>query len=282
MTSAFDPRIIQVGIAVGDKVYTYRDLAISVSGRKYTTALMNECELRIFNLTAEHRNNILTHASPLKLGKNDPVTVLLDIGRESYGTFRLFEGNVISCNVTQPPDIGISMRAMNSNFAAGVIIGSNQSSLAKLSTISESVAKSMGLRLEFQATDKLISNYSHSGAAIRQIDKLNAVGGIVAFIDNSTLVVIDSNKPRKGDVRKINAQTGMVGIPQVTEYGCIVKMMIDNSISLGGPVEVESKINPAVNGPYRVVGIEFEAANRENPFWYTLACMTPDRYMGAQ
>lgn len=280
MTDAFDPRIVQVGIDLGNGLKTYEGLAIYASGVKYASAMFNECEARIYNLTRDERNNILTQASPLIRTQAKPVFLSLDVGRESYGTFRLFEGNVISCNVTQPPDIGISLRSLTSSFESGVILRDNQSSIALLSIISQNIAKTLGLTLQFQATDKQIDNYSFTGAAVKQVDKLNQVGGVVAFIDNRTLVVLDSNKPKAGTRRLISAQTGMVGIPQVTEQGVLVKVMMDNSLQLGGPVQIQSLMNPAANGDYRIVKMSYEVANRDQPFWYSLECQLENYYLG--
>ena len=105
-----------------------------------------------------------------------------------------------------------------------------------------------------------------------QIQKLNAMGDVIACVDNRKLLVIDANKPKAGGVRIINMSTGMVGVPTVNEAGVNVRMLIDNSIELGGQVRLESQINPAANGDYRVAQINFDIANRHDPFWYSLLC----------
>jgi hypothetical protein len=278
---AFDNRLVTLTLQLTTGIVEYSGVNIVASGRKYDTSIPADCEARIYNLTAADRNNILTQASPLKIGQNTPVNMVLSVGRESYGTFILYQGNVLSCDVTQPPDIGVGLRAITLGGAMGLIVQNNQSSIATLKTIAQSIADSLGVGLDFQATnDKQIDNYSFTGAALKQVEKLNHMGGIKAYIDNGTLVVQDANKPRTGDVVQINANTGMVGIPQVTELGVIVKAMINPQIKLGGQVNVTSLINPAANGLYYVTQINFEVANRENPFWYTLSCLSPDKYLG--
>jgi hypothetical protein len=98
------------------------------------------------------------------------------------------------------------------------------------------------------------------------------MGDVVASADNGKLLVIDANKAKTGGSRLINLATGMVGIPNVNESGVTVKMLVDNSIELGGEVQIESQINPAANGSYRVAQINFDVANRSEPFFYTLLC----------
>ena len=237
----------------------------------------NTCECRIFNLTKQLRNTILTLASPLIIRppgqpQRAPVIMSLKIGRQSYGTFLLFTGNVISCDVTQPPDIGITLRALTNNFQMAVIQGLQMPANTLLSEIAKQIADGQGLFLDFEATDKQVNNYSYTGAANNNIQKLNEMGGIQAFVDNNTLVVLNAGAARKGDNIMINDATGMVGIPQVTEQGVLVKVMVNPAIHLGGSVTINSVTNPAANGTFKVIKINYEIASRDQPFWYVLEC----------
>lgn len=283
MTVAFDERLLTLTLELSTGTVEYSGVAIYASGRKYDTSIPADCEATIFNLTAQQRNTILTQASPLKIGENPPVNMVVSAGRKSYGTFILYQGNVISTGVTQPPDISVTLRAQTLQGAMGLIIGANQSSIATLRAIAQSVADSLGVGLDFQVTnDKQISNYSFSGAALKQVEKLNQMGGVKAFIDTDTLVVQDAVPTSTGEPILISANTGMVGVPQVTEFGVVVRTMLDPRIRLGNqtPVRIDSLINPAANGIYYVTQINFEVANRDTPFWYVLSCLSPDRYLG--
>lgn len=265
-------------------IVEYSGVSIMASGRKYDASIPSDCEARIYNLTSEQRNNILTQASPLKLGKNIPVNMVLSAGRESYGTFILYQGNVISCDVTQPPDIGIGLRAITLGGAQGLIVQNSHPAIATVVSIAQSIADSLGVGLNYTAltNNKQIDNYSYTGSALKQVEKLNQMGGVKARIDDAThtLVLQDADKPSSKEPIQINANTGMVGVPQVTEMGVVVKVMINPQIKLGHPINITSLINPAANGLYYVIQINFEVANREEPFWYILSCLTPDKYLG--
>lgn len=279
MVSVFDQRIVQVSIEFESGIQTFEGLSIYASGQKFDAALYNQCEFRIYNLTQNQRNYIISQTSPLNPNRQN-VKVFLDVGRASYGTFRLFEGGVWAGGITQPPDIGIVLTAITNNFATGVILGNTQSSIAQLSTVARSIADGNGLILDFQATDKQIDNFSYNGAAAFQLNSLNDIGGIVASVDNGVLTVRNAGTPIMGQSRLINAETGMVGIPQFTQNGVSVKMMIDNTIRLGQSITIESKIVPVVNGNYIVQQIFFEVASRDQQFWYTLNCIAPAYYAG--
>jgi hypothetical protein len=292
MASAFDQRIIRAGIEIDGQFVYFDGLDIRAAGTKTLNPTQNQCTMRISNLSRDMRNYLLTRASPRTTPNQTrtPVLMTLDVGRESTGTFRLFEGQVFSSTPSQPPDIAITFRSLTNNFLNGLLGGYAQSSsMVPLRAICDAVAKSMkspqypnGLSLDFQAQDKLIENYSYSGSASKQLEKLQQMGGVDATIDNGTLLVLASNQYRTGGTRLINMETGMIGIPNTFDGGIIVKMMVDNTVEIGRSVTVESKINPAANGEYKVKQINFEVANRDNPFWYTIVCSTLAQYQGNQ
>lgn len=269
MTEAFDPRIVRVGIEIDGAVKTFEDLAIVARGVKYACPILSECEVKIFNLTRHDRDYLLTTSSPYRIPRT-PKSMFLEVGRKSTGAFRLFTGHVIACNPTPPPDIGITLKSLTASFFLGALVARNQAETAPLSAISRSVAGDLGLSLDFQAADKHINNYSYSGAALRQLDKLAESGGVDAFIDNDKLIVKQRGKPLAGGARLVSKETGMIGVPEVTEQGIRVKMLIDNSVRLGGAIDIKSDINPAANGQHIVYKMGFEAANRDTPFYLIL------------
>lgn len=282
MATAFDDRIVKVGLIIDGQQYFFEGLDIRARGRKFLTAEMNQCTVQISNLTREQRNWLLTEASPLVIKSTDaapgnrerrPVRLSLDVGRKSYGTFRLFIGDCWASDATQPPDIGVTISSLTGNLSAAFTGGWAQSGPRRLSVICQQIAEALDKVLDFQVTnDKLIDNYSWSGSAWYQLEKLNMMGNVRAAVDNDKLLVLDADKAKAGAVRVINMKTGMVGIPSVTQNGVIVRMLVDNSIEIGGEVKIESEINPAANGLFRVDQINFDIANRANPFFYTLIC----------
>jgi hypothetical protein len=281
--SAFDGRLIEVDIQLPNQpVITFSSgnpqLAIYATGSKFASSLMNSCECRIFNLTKQLRNTILTLASPQiirPVGQpaRQPVLLTVKAGRQSYGTQTFYFGNVISCDVTQPPDIGITLRALANNFQMGIIQNLQFPANTLLSQIAAQAADRNSLTLDFEVTpDKQINNFSYNGPANGLIQLLNQMGGVQAYQDNGVLVVLNSGSPRKGANIQISESTGMVGIPQVTEYGVAVKVMFNPLINLGGQVTITSITNPAANGTYKVFKIDYEIASRDTPFWMTLGC----------
>lgn len=262
-----DPRIVKLSIEVDGQLKTYDGLYITASGTKYANSNQNDCEIKIANLDQVTRNYILTETSPFNANRT-PKKVIVEAGRVSYGVSKIFEGNIIMSSPSQPPDIAVTIKALTGNFQKGNIISRTQNAVTPLSQIAKGVANDLGATLDFQATDKNISNYAYNGGALKQIDALGSAGAVDVYLDNDVLVVKDINIPLTGRVRKLDLTTGMIGIPEVTEQGVKVKFLLDNQTTLGGALEITSDIYPAVNGTYAIYKLQYEISNREIPFYY--------------
>lgn len=292
-----DPRIIKVGLEINGQLKTYEGLAIEASGTKYANANQNECEVTIYNLDKSTRDYILTETSPFNLNRT-PKILILEAGRKSYGTTKIYVGNIsttgrakkksttsgqinktddpnkgggsasVSANVSQPPDIGITLKCLTGDFDKGNIIARSQPGIAPLSQISSQVSRDLNAILDFQATDKQIASYTYSGAALKQIDYLNQVGLVNAYLDDGVLVVKDFNKPLSNKVKILSKDTGMIGIPEITEQGIKVQFLLDNQTTLGGILRINSQLYPVVNGDYMIYRLSFEIASRDVPFYW--------------
>lgn len=265
---ALDERIVKVSIEVNGQLKTYSSpLAITVNGTKYANALQNEAEITLTNLDKATQDYLLTETSPYNANRT-PKTVTVEAGRVSYGTAVIYTGNIVTASVSQPPDIGVTLKCLTGNFVKGSVISRSQPGQATLSQISAAIAQDQGTILNFQATDKNIGNYQFSGAAPNQIALLNTFGNINAFVDNNVLYVKDGGIPLTGVLRVLNAETGMIGIPEFTEWGIKVKFLIDNRTSLGGALKITSVQYPSINGTYVIYKLGFQIASRDIPFYY--------------
>lgn len=268
MANELDPRIVKVSIEVNGKLKTYTDpIMLAAEGTKFANSNQNECEIKIANIDKATADYILTTTSPYNLNRT-PKSVIVEAGRQSYGTTKIYSGNIISSSISQPPDTVITLKCLTGNFQKGNIISRTQSGNASLSDISGQIAKDLDLRLDFQAQDKSISNYNYTGGALKQVDKLNEAGLINAYIDDDSLVVKEASLPLINSERELSLENGMVGIPEITEQGIKVKYLLDNISKVGGGLKVTSSIYPAANGEYVIYKLSFEIANRDEPFYY--------------
>lgn len=264
---ALDQRIVRVSIEVNGRIKTYENVNITANGTKYANSLQNECTITLSNIDETTKNYILTETSPYNLNRT-PKSVLVEAGRQSYGVSRIYRGNIVSSLVSQPPDLTIILKCLTGNFVKGNILARSYPGTAPLSTVAAGVAQDTQTQLDFQATDKNLSNYAFSGPALKQVAFLGFSGGVNVFIDDDKLTVKNAFVAINNTLKIVSADTGMVGVPEFTEQGVRVKFLIDNHTTLGGTLRIISRINPATNGDYVIYKLGFQIANRNTPFYY--------------
>lgn len=271
MTDELDPRIVRVSLEVDGKFQVYEGLDIRARGQKSANPLQNTCEVDISNLTAATRNQLLTETSPYNPDRK-PRRMIVEAGRKSYGTTRLFYGEITSSSPSQPPDIGLNLKSQTGQHAKSKAVARSGTALQSHKALAQQIAGDLGVSLDYQAEDRQIANYSFTGSALRQVDALASAGGVDAFVDDETLIIKPRGTYRRGLVRVVDLDSGMVGIPEVTEKGIKVRMMLDNTTVIGGALSIKSKLNPAANGLYVIYGLDFEIASRDTPFYFVASC----------
>ena len=244
-------------------------LDIKASGTKYANALQNECRLTISNLKKETRNQLATQLTPYNYDQARK-SVSIYAGRESTGLFLLYKGDIIEATISQPPDVTLNIRSMALAWYKLNYVAQAHNISSPLSAIANGIGFSLGTPVDFQATDKSIANYSYSGSAAKQIDKLNEMG-VDAYEDNGTLIVKDTGSSLS-QVHVLSKDSGMIGTPTLTEYGVRVKMLLAPSITLGGQIDLNSSLNPVLNGKYQICKLGFEIASRDTPFYGIAEC----------
>lgn len=272
--NGFDPRIVQVGIQIGNDVVYYDGLYITAQGTKFGNQNYATCQVRIENLTREHRDHILTETSLWQAQQSlSQKLLIVNAGRQSYGTFQLFIGNITLAQITQPPDIGIILNAISSFSYSVDTVSVSLPAQTSLKTICETAAKSLGTSLTFQADDKNISNYSFTGSPLQHVGKIAETGNVDACINNNNLIVTNKNVPLIGVSKDVSQQTGMIGVPEINEQGVTVKFLLDSYDLLQGQLNLTSILNPSLNGPYKVYSLSFDISNRDTPFYWIADCV---------
>lgn len=266
-----DLRRIRCGIEVNGRMQWYEGMRIRASGTKYANPLQNECTVNIDGLNSATRTMLLTETSPFTKSKT-PHRLIIEAGRRSTGVFRIFIGDIVSAEISGPPDVTLTLKAKTGNGKAREVTSSSAGAMTKMSEIAAKIAKDCGVRLDFQATDKNIANWYYCGSTLKQIDRLQEVGNVKAFIDDDVLYVKDSDQALFNKVRILTQNTGMIGIPKATEKGIDVSYLIDGESYLGGMIRLKSKFNPTVNGDYIIEQLKFDIASHDDPFFYQASC----------
>lgn len=319
-TLVLDKRIIRVGIEVNGQLNVFDGLAITAKGTKFANPINNTCEIAIANLDRDTRNYLLTECSPFN-SNNKPKRFTLDAGRESYGVFRLYEGDFAYCTLGQSTkvqdeadkqenkefsaskrkkpsksgargdaekgdvsvdtgddsmDIWVSFKCITLGNLKSKLVSRTGLPVMNLSQMAADTAKSLGVGLDFSATDKQLTNTSYTGSALGQVNELGDVGGVSAYIDDGKLVVKNIHLPLPNFKRILNKDSGMIGKPEITEQGVKVKFLIDPRTKLGGALEIQSDTSPAANGTYIIYKLSFDVQSRDIGFYYMAECLRYD------
>lgn len=273
---SFDDRLLRVGVEVKDQLRWYEGLQIKATISKLSSSTQNEATVEITNIAKEYRDYILTETTPFNANRVRK-KIIIEAGRASYGYHRLFVGDITETNVTQPPDIGIQIKAKSGQWDKGNIVSKSTAAQTAMSVLAASIAKDMGLSLVFEATDKNISNYYFVGAAIKQVEKLAEMGRVNAYVDDNNLVVKDTGEPLKQTTQVLSMASGLIGLPQGSEQGVKVTYLFEPSTRLGGKLTLKSEINPGLNGDYVIYKLGYELTNRDEPFYVTAECTLQGR-----
>lgn len=265
---AIDPRLLRVGIEVNGQLRFYDELAITVTGQKFASPNQSECNITIANLSKDVRDFILTETTPFNLNRTRK-SVIVEAGRESYGTSVIYRGDIYRSSVSQAPDNVLSLKCLTGQFMKGAISSISGGATESLRLLSERVAAANGLSLRFETMDKQIANYSFTGAALRQINELSLAANSDVYVDGNQLVVKDFDAPLSGSRIRVSKDSGMIGIPQVTEQGVTVSFFYTPAAQLGSEIDLQSAQYPALSGRYVIYRLKFNLTNRDTPFHYT-------------
>lgn len=277
MTKQINKRIVTVGIQSENDFQLFEGLDIRAYGQKFAGPESNTATIQISNLTRAQKNWLLTVATPwLPVGSIGikPVLVTLSVGRENeFQPFLLFQGYCWASRVTMPPDIGVILESTVNNVQASTMQPQEFGALTDLGTIASQIAERYSLKLNNTASPKQIANFQYVGGLQTAINKLAKCGGVNVQCDHSTLSIYDIGSAiGNSSPFLLNASNGMVGIPEATQNGIKAMCLIRPEPQIGGPITIQSNINPAADGDYFINTMNYHVTNRDDPFWYELFC----------
>jgi Baseplate hub gp41 len=274
--TTLDLRLMRVTFQVNAQLQTFdwtgqTGFTIRARGCKYANAQQNDCTLDIWNLDTATRNYILTETSPFNANRT-PKVLTLYAGRQSTGLFQVYSGDIAISKISQPPDIGLTLKCGTLHFKKGKIGSRSGGSNQRLGTIATGVATNLGLSLNNQTKSRTVANYSFNGAALDEIERLNQ-SGVDAWVDDDHLILKEFGVPLTGVAIDLDQNSGMIGIPEITEQGLKVKFLFNSQAQLGGAINLVSVLNPAANGRYVIFKLSFDLTSREKDFYYTAECL---------
>lgn len=268
----FDPRILTVELEFEDGSLIYTSpTAITVGGTKSVTSMQNSATITISNLTKEHRDYILSNCNQ-QLAANFKVRrVRVMAGRESFGSWQVYMGDIVSANVSQPPDVKLTLRCLTNAVDRTQWWAFSNTSGVTLDTLVQETAAIMGLSYRIDERvdkGKVIPHFTFNGPAAAMIIRLSELANVRVYCDDDTIVVTNWDAGLSNIIVDVNKDSGMIGIPEFTEYGVKVRTFVDRNIVLGGAIRLRSEMVPVMDGDYVVTRIDYEMTTRDQAFYY--------------
>lgn len=296
--------------ALGGSGLDLSNMRIRFSTHQFDYETPNHATIRVYNLSDETARAVQKEYS----------NVILQAGYEggSYGV--IFQGQIKMVRRGREDQVNTYLDILGAdgdfpyNFDTvkmTVATGATQSDVV------QTLAKEMGLQVGY-ATDLPPGALSRGkvlyGLSRDHMRRMAQTSGAVWSIQDGQLVVFPLTGYRPGEAVVVNSQTGMIGLPEQTEGGIRVKILINPRVRVGGLLQIDNrsvqrafiggtnlfapgrldqsggiadKLLPRVtdDGFYRVMVAEYEGDSRggeSSPWYANLTCLAVDRSASPQ
>lgn len=275
------------------KTFT-KNIAVKFNFEKYIgNAMYGTGKVSICGLDKETTEELTTICSVEQaLLERKSITIKAGYGEEKA---LIIDGTIVSAIPTMPPDIWIECEVLNGYERKQTIKSISVKADLNIQELAETIAKQLDLKNGAECRIKndsygkrfyqrKMSNISYIGSiedCIAEVMKMysfeegDLFGVPVAYIDNETLIVDYSNfgetEVNNRTQHKINKDTGMVGLPEISMAGTIANIttLLKPEIKAGDVIELESSMIPKANGKYNVIGTTYIGDFRGNS-WYSM------------
>lgn len=245
----------------------------------------NSCELTIFGLNKDHRDQIAQADNPIvqiKAGyhgreSSNGALAAVDAAlsafgggepSESAGFGLIFLGNVRdAASVKVPPEWITTLESgdgekatrfsrINKSFAAGTSLAVVMSEVAKSMDvgIGNAVEKALSGNL-LEAGAEFLNSVTLSGQSSKEMDRIVKSAGLEWSIQDGVLQVLEVGKPLADVSIVIKSTTGMIGSPTIGTDGILrVRTLLNSDIVPGRELEVTSEVLSGVGGGAGLLG----------------------------
>ena len=258
--------IVEFKTPAGDKRLDGIEVKFSVD--KLMSAVMNKASVDICNLAQEDIEYLTTYTSQF-IAINERKRIRIFAGYEEDGVSLIFDGDVVEGMPTNPPDRWIRMKALSGYYTNKEPVSKTLNGDLSVQEVCSEAANLLGVPMIFEATSvKKISDFSFTGDKRKILKDLNELGDITAYEDDGVLMVVDKDKPRNSlEVRYIDENSGLIGVPKPDPLGIECTVLLDNSLKIGQQIYIESKIFPSASGLYYIYELKHSGDLRGQEFY---------------
>lgn len=252
----------------------------------------NTCEITIFNLNRQHREQLAQTEKPVVelsagyRGREEQSSAALvavdallgDNAAGGSGVGLIFRGDVRDVSSTyDPPDWVTVLESgdgedstrfarINKSFAAGTSLETvlNSTAAAMKVGIGNAAKKAASGKL-LEAGNEFLNSMTVSGPAQKELDRMVKSAGLEWSIQDGVLQLLDPGKPLEDVSIILSPDKGLVGSPTIGNDGVIrMRSLLNSDIVPGRQIELDSK---AVQGRFRAERCEYLGSKHEQDFY---------------
>lgn len=239
-------------------------------------ASQSHLNLAIYGLPLQLMNQLTTFGTQYNLQQKNGVQVTA--GDAGGNLSLVFQGNIYQAWVDgqSQPQVCLRVVATPGNFYNV----KPQTPLSfqgptQASTIAQKIAGYLGMTLENNSVNTVLTNPYFASDAVSMIHKLAEHAGFDYIMDKGVLAITPPGQSRQGGAILISPQTIMDGYPVFVSNTVVVKALFDPNVKYQGLIQVQSDITPAC-GTWKVIKLEYdlEANVPHGKFFMTITAIT--------
>jgi hypothetical protein len=214
-------------------------------------------ELRIWGLSLSVMNDLSTLGKPLPAIRNNVVT--LKPRSDDVGPTVAFIGVIQQAwaDMQAMPESVFVVQATSGMLAQlRPLPPTSINGVADVAQVAAGLASQMSMNFTNGGVDIKIPNLYLSGTGVQQVRQLMDVGPINWIIEDNTLAIWpkDGSRDPNANPVVVSADTGLVGYPNWTAQGLMVKTLYNPNIAYGAAIQITSDITPAngVWSPFKI------------------------------
>lgn len=255
---------------------TYTELDIKFQIKRAITQTAFQSTISILGLSVEDINRLtVTATSMFSDAMRMRKKVELSAGYNGDNTL-IYRGYIVSATVTSPPEMWLTMTAVN-YYDVGDELGDHYIVKGtKLVDVIDYFANVMDMvpnTSKFSKGDLKINGFSTTGGKSNIIRDLNALyNGWVVYEDLGNLIATDLKYNKMDDQEEeaveLDRNNGLLAISNVTFYGVQVTTFLQDIPLFASRFRLTSELMPSANGIYRIKEREFIGHYRGNE-WFS-------------
>lgn len=250
--------LIDVGTPTKPSIIEITDpLTLEFSISRGIFSSLNKGSFKIYNLAESTRNKLFQDGYRIRGDSLIYKPIVLQAGYDQLST--IFKGNLLqSFSFRSKSEIIQQIDALDGIFGqqnsfTSLTLGKGTSYNDAINKISKDfVNLDQGVISSFDNFFKRpLSIFGESVGEIKKFIK----GEADLFIDNEKVSILKRNESVASQIQLINSESGLLGTPQRRNTSLEVDMIFEPRLTIGQFVEIKSRVNPAYDGQYKIVGI---------------------------